>query len=274
MPPRQKKIRGGAVITKDTLIITLAPGQSIKTSPGAMIYMRGDINKGDVNVGPLSKAFGRMFSGENFFLTNYTSGAKGGTIALGLSFPGDIVQINLKPDESYRISKGCFLASTPNVEIAATVQAKGFISIGQEEGMVLPVVKCDKGTQGGIVWLGGYGSFERHELVDASDAITVDNGIFLACPNEMQYELVKLGKTLLSSFVGGEGIGMKFVGPGVVYTQSKNFNDFKFMMGQTPPTTVTGELANKAADVAAEGIWDRIVGNKGGARRRHKQATI
>ena len=189
MPSRATRKKEGesfeiskAEISKDVLTVPLTEGQVIKTSPGSLIYMRGDVKKGEVKVDGLGKAFGRIFSGQSFFLTSYTGGPNGGSVALSLAFPGDIIQIDLQPNESYRISKGCFLAGTNNVEISATTQIKGIIGIGQEEGVILPVVKCKDGTGSGTVWLGGFGHFKMHQL-KIDETIIVDNGIFLACPN-------------------------------------------------------------------------------------------
>lgn len=266
--PRRKK--GGAVsIVNDLLKIELANGQSVNTSPGALVYMRGDIQKGQVNLGSIGSAFARSFGSQDFFLTKYSGGPNGGTVAFSLSFPGDIVQIVLKPNESYRISKGCFLACSDNVVVSATTQIKGIIGVGQDEGVILPLV-TNKGDVDGVVWLGGFGSFERHDLRDASDTLVVDNGIFLACPNTMSYKLVQLGRSLWSSLAGGEGFGMEFRGPGVVYTQSKNFNEFLAFTARQPSTGVAQSAVNAVQKNVGEGIGNAISSwmTDGGKKRR------
>lgn len=275
--PRKTKLKGGAtVISNDILKIDIANGQAVQTSPGSLVYMRGDIEKGEVNVGSMKMAFARSFGAENFFLTRYVGGPKGGTIALSLSIPGDIVQLVLKPNDKYRISKGCFLASTDNVNISATIQTKGLIEIGQEEGAILPLVSNDSDSDG-IAWLGGFGSFEKHELKDESDVLVVDNGIFLACPNEMQYNIVKLGKSLWSSAMGGEGFGMEFRGPGVVYTQSKNFNEFIANINTTAaPRGVTSSMTDTMKQNTGEALGNAITGwmsSEGGKARSGGKST-
>lgn len=275
----RKKKGGAATILQDLLKIDLSAGQVVNTSPGSLVYMRGDIQKGNVNIGSIGKAFARAFAGEDFFLTKYTAGTKGGTVALSLSFPGNIVQIVLQPKESYRISKGCFLACTDNITISATPQWKGLIPVGQDEGVIMPKVTCD-GTSPGVVWLGGYGYFEKHELKDESDTLTVDNGVFLACPFNMPYKIVQLGTSVWSSFAGQEGFGMEFRGPGVVYTQSKNFNEFLMLVGTVPDTSITNaamnkvneNIGNKIGNVLTSFIDNRINGQpaEGGAKKRRK----
>lgn len=277
---RHKKKHGGtAEILNDLLKIHLVANQTILTSPGALIYMHGDIQKGEVHVGNIGKAFARSFGQQDFFLTRYVGGPNGGTIALSLTFPGDIVQIILQPNESYRISKGCFLASTDNITLSATTQWKGLIGVGQDEGVVLPVATCSADRPGAL-WLGGYGSFEKHELKDANDVLTIDNGIFLACPNQMQYSIVKLGRSLWSSFAGGEGFGMEFRGPGFVYTQSKNFQDFMMQVSKEPPKTIAQTVQNNVANKIGDKIGDAVTNaasswfsSDGGRRRRSAKKT-
>lgn len=41
----------------------------------------------------------------------------------------------------------------------------------------------------------------------------------------MNYTLNQIGNGVISSIFGGEGLGMKFTGPGYIYIQSKNIND-------------------------------------------------
>ena len=42
----------------------------------------------------------------------------------------------------------------------------------------------------------------------------------------MNYTIESLGKNILGTLLGGEVFGMKFVGPGTIYIQSKNLNNF------------------------------------------------
>lgn len=79
MPPRRKK-GGAATIKKDILVMDLINNQAINTSPGALVYMRGDVLKGQVNVGSIGNAFARSFGSEDFFLTKYVGGPKGGAL--------------------------------------------------------------------------------------------------------------------------------------------------------------------------------------------------
>jgi uncharacterized protein (TIGR00266 family) len=200
------------------LDIWLAKGQTIIADKHAMIYMDGEIDF-KTEMGKIKKALGRMLSGESMFLSHYTgtNPNKSQRISLGIPVPGDIVCLPLEPQKSWKVSRGCFLAGTSNVVVSGKLNPKGFFSIGQQEGGILQTVKVE--TEPGHVWLGSYGHIEKHEL-KAGESLYVDNENFLACPKEVDYSISKVGN-VKSLVLGGEGFAMKFVGPCVVYTQSK-----------------------------------------------------
>ena len=83
--------------------------------------------------------------------------------------------------------------------------------------------------------MAAYGSFKKIVLGQGEEII-IDNGYFLAAEKNFEYDVVKLGKTLTSSFFGGEGFGMKFVGPGTVYMQSKNLTNFALTLSSYMPS--------------------------------------
>lgn len=51
----------------------------------------------------------------------------------------------------------------------------------------------------------------------------------------MDHTIVNMEKTLTSAFFGGEGFGMKFVGPGILYIQSKNISNFAITLSSYMP---------------------------------------
>lgn len=211
------------------VVISLKFGDKILSSPSSLIYMKGDVEKGEISIGKsVIAAFSRAFAGEDMVMTSYKGGNKGGKVAFSSDIPGDIIKIKLQNNETYTISRTSFLCGSENIHISATVQPLGILGIGSGEGFILPTIKANGGA---VIWLAAFGSFERIEL-KTNEEIIIDNGIFLAAPSFMKYTLVKLGKSYISSFLGGEGFGMRFVGPGIIYTQSKNLNNFGQMMSR------------------------------------------
>lgn len=239
------------------IVISLKAGETVISSPSSLIYMKGDIEKGEIVIGKnVLSAFSRSFAGEDMFMTSYKGGQWGGDVAFSSDILGDVIKIQLKKDDEYTISRTSFLCGTENISISATVQPLDIRGIGSYEGFVLPKIKA---KSGGSVWLATFGSFERIDLAQ-NEEIIIDNGVFLAAQSHMNYTLVRLGKTFTSSFLGGEGFGMKFVGPGTIYIQSKNLNNFSQMMSRyigsvDKPRTFDGATGGTIVGAVANAIF-------------------
>ncbi len=237
------------------LEIDLPPGVVIKSSPGSLVYLRGDVEKGVVELGGVGKAVARALGGQDLFITTYRGGPSGdGKVAFGSPLPGDIIKIYLAPREAIIVSRGSFLCCTADLEVTATTRLKGILGVGQEEGFVLPVVQA--GDAGGTVWLCAYGTFKRIDLA-TNEKIVLDNGAFLACPVTLHYQIVQLGKTMFSSLAGGEGLGMEFVGPAALYMQSKNVNEFLGYIGAHSKSVRGG-----VKEGIGEGLFRGLFGSK------------
>ena len=204
------------------------------TTPGAVLYMKGDIEKGEVKFDNIKSGLWRLFGGESLFYSKYSGINNGGIIAVGTDLPGDIIDISINTNEEWYISRGSYLCSTTNIIIESVVKTQGFFGlIGSGEGGILPIIKTTDGNSGKF-WLGAYGSFEKIVL-KAQEKILVDNGYFLAAEKKMDYTIEKMGKTLTSSLFGGEGFGMQFIGPGILYIQSKNISNFAYILNSYMP---------------------------------------
>lgn len=226
-PPEYKvTIEGG---TFATMNVSLLEGQAILSDGGALAYMREGVDRGTLkNTGGVRAVLGRSLAGESAFTAKYSAlpgfDDEARTVSFAAGIPGDIVRLDLAPREKYFLSRGAYLASSPDVRITGKLNPLGILSIGQQEGFVLPNVINDSDTQAGIVWISGYGQSKRHDLL-AGQSMVVDNGLFLACSGTTLYKLVKIGRTFTSAFFSNEGLGMKFTGPCTLWTQSHNFLD-------------------------------------------------
>lgn len=220
-------IEGGPAFSE--LVVVLRPGQAILADGGALQHMRGGIERGQIKLGSggVLSALGRAFGGESLLLNRYVAKTDARDderrIAFASPFPGDALCLELAPGDEWTLSRGAFLASSEAMQVTGKLNMRGIVPFGQEEGLVLPKVRC-VGDGGGTLFVSAYGGCKKHELRHG-DELLVDNGLFLACPGSTSYQVVKLGKTLVSSLFGREGLGMRFVGPCTVYTQSRNFND-------------------------------------------------
>lgn len=218
-------IRGAPAFAE--LEVTLALGQTILADGGAMTLLREGVGLGEIKTGGVLNAITRGVSGESVFLNTYTGLSTGERqITFAAAYPGDMKFMPLVAGDEYVVARGSFLASSPNVTVTGKPNWRGVLPWGQDTGFVLPRVTC--GPDGpGCFWLSGYGTIREHVLQQGQQLI-VNNGRFLAAsqhgPGPM-YTVVQLGKTLMSTILGSEGLGMQFVGPCVVYTQSHDFDD-------------------------------------------------
>lgn len=282
MPRKSGKKTGGQLIheTKGApgsnyILFSLKENQTILSSPGSLIYLQGSIEKGTIKTGSLFQAFARSFGGEDFFITSYKGLKGGGKIAFGSYIPGDILKIDLKVGEEYTISRSSFMCGTENIEISSRIIARGFFGFGTEEGFVMPTIKAINGDAS--FWLSNYGTFEKITL-QPNETIIIDNGIFLASPSHMNYTLEQLGNSVISSIFGGEGLGMKFTGPGEIYIQSKNFNDLCSLISKyvSAGTTTNNVAVNNVTDKAIEGFegFDGIGDFEGGRKKRQMKKKV
>jgi uncharacterized protein (AIM24 family) len=232
--------------------------------------MREGVQRGSVEVGGFGKMIGRALGGQSLFLVRY-KGLPGfpsdasRSVTFASSTPGDVLHLRMRPGERWTISRDSYLAGSPNVTVSGRLNWRGAFEVGQEEGLVLPSLECAATVSGGpdaggCAWLASYGRFKRHELL-AGQTLLVDNGLFLACSSSgSPYKVTRLGKSWTSSLLGGEGLGMQFDGPAIVYTQSHNFNDLAALVASRMPDGGGGAVGIGAA----VGLGAMLLGETGG----------
>ena len=99
----------------------LAPGESIKVEPGAMVSQSLGLDlktgmSGGGGLGGFLKSMAKAaLGGESFFLNTFTAGQGGGWVSLAPSAPGDIKSFDIAPGSNIFMQGGAFLACTHNV---------------------------------------------------------------------------------------------------------------------------------------------------------------
>ena len=195
----------------------LDAGDSITCEVGAMIAMSTGItvettSKSRGGGGGIMKGIKRMFTGENFFLNHFTAQQSNQTLLIGPTMIGDCIHHPLRSG-SMVVQGSSWLASSSNIDIDATW--RGFSSaIFSGESMFW--VKCS-GT--GDLFLSSYGAIYP---IQVDGEYTVDTGHIVAFEDTLQFKIGKAGKSLIGSFLGGEGLVCKFQGQGKLYCQSHN----------------------------------------------------
>lgn len=209
------EITGGKAFS--VVRITLEkPGQQVRAEGGAMVYMDGHINMETKSAGGVMRGLKRKFSGESMFQNFFSipEGAPPGMVAFAPGCPGSIIHMHLDQGETWTLSRDAYICGTPSVSV--TSKLGGFKSMLGGEGLVLTKIIAEAE---GDVWMGGYGFIEKHELAEGQEFV-VDNGVMLAFQSHMQHKVSKVGGKK-SFFLGGEGIVIRYTGPGIVYTQNR-----------------------------------------------------
>lgn len=204
--------------------IKLGAGETTVVEGGAMIAMSDNVSvqttthqKGG---GGLLKGLGRMLAGESFFLNHYTAGAAGGEVWAAATLAGDMLQYDLK-GENLIVQGGSFVACEPSVSIDLGWQ--GLKSLFSGERMFWVHLK---GT--GKVLLSSFGAIYP---IAVSGETIVDSGHIVAFQETLTFKPTKAGKSWMQSFLGGEGIVLKFSGRGTVWCQSHNPRGFGRLLG-------------------------------------------
>lgn len=219
---------------------------SILIDNGRLLYVEQGSEKDDqvnnkaIVQGSAIKSIKRSFlSNENIFITKYTGSNSGKPVKIhfGGASPGDITRIVIKPNESFTLSSGSFVAGSSNLNISARLNVRGIFS---GEGIGLTLIK-NKSSKNGHVYIGCFGKASQLKVKTGSEVL-LDNGAYLASKNingEKAYTLTKL-KGIKSFFLSGEGILMKFKNTSnedmIVYTQSRNLNNFAEILGPYLPS--------------------------------------
>lgn len=205
--------------------LTLQQGESITCEIGAMIAMSSGFevqttarNKG--GGGGILKGIKRMFAGENFFLNHFTATAANQTLFIGPTMLGDVMHFPLRG--TLIVQGSSWLASAAGVDIDATWQGLGKALFSGERAFW---VKC---SGAGDLFLSSFGAIYP---IDVNGQYTVDTGHIVAFEDTLQFSIGKAGKSLIGSFLGGEGLVCKFNGQGRLFCQSHNPPSFGKLLG-------------------------------------------
>lgn len=206
--------------------LTLQAGETVTCEVGAMIAMSNGFNVETTSRdrgggGGITKGLKRMFAGENFFLNHFTATASDQTLIIGPSLLGDIMHYPLTGG-TLVVQGSSWLASSAGIDIDATWQGLGK-ALFSGEGMFW--VKC---SGSGDLLLNSFGAIHR---IDVRGEHVVDTGHIVAFEETLQFSIGKASKSLVGSFLGGEGLVCKFSGQGKLYCQSHNPPSFGKLLG-------------------------------------------
>ena len=193
-------------------ICYLASGESIITEKGAMSWMSPNMQM-QTNGGGLGKMFSRALQGEAMFQNIYTAMGGDGMIAMGSSFPGDIMVLDVSQG-SVIAQKSAFLASENTVTQEIFFKKKLGAGLFGGEGFIM-----QKFSGSGKVILEIDGSVMMYQL-EAGQSMLIDTGCLAVMDATVNMEIESV-KGLGNKLLGGEGFfNTKVTGPGRIWLQT------------------------------------------------------
>lgn len=198
--------------------IALQQSESLFTQSGGMSWQTDGITMATNARGGLLKGFGRMLSGESFFMATYTA-TRDATIAFSSTVPGSILPVDIAQWGSLTIQKGSFLCAEESVAMEVAFTKKFSSGLFGGEGFILQRL-----SGRGMAWLEIDGDLVEKTLAPG-EVLKVDTGNVVAFEDSVRYEIETI-KGLGNIFFGGEGLFLtKLTGPGKVVLQTLSFGD-------------------------------------------------
>ena len=212
-------------------LVHLEPGEEFVSESGAMFRASSNV---DVDVTTKSRGKGgilggikRLLSAESFFFSTYRlNGGASGEVGLAPTLQGDVQAIEMDGTSTWYCAGGSYLGSSGGIGVETQFQGMKGLFTG-ESIFFLQV------SGAGVLLVNAFG---RVQPIDVDGELTVDTGHLVAFEEALQYTISKAGGSWMRSFLGGEGVVMKFRGRGRVYVQSHNPREFgKVLGGKLPP---------------------------------------
>ncbi len=210
------------------LKVKLGRGECIKAESGAMVAMSSTCEVEGKLEGGLLGGLGRMFTGESFFFQTIKASCGEGEALLAPVTLGDIVDVALEGSYVMCVQKGSFLAAEQGIQIDTKIQN---LAGGLFSGEGFFIIKM---SGIGNAFLSSYGAIHPINLSEGEEVI-IDNGHLVAWPDYMQYSVEKASSGWISSFTSGEGLVLRFRGPGPVLIQTRNVKSFVDWMKSLVP---------------------------------------
>lgn len=209
----------------------LEPGESVRAEASAMVGMTRNLSittDGPMGGrGGLLGSFKRaMLGGETFFTNTFTARGTPGHVILAPTLSGDMVSIDLRPGSALYIQGSSYVAAPDSVQLDTRWQGlKGFFS-GESIFFL-------EASGRGPVLVNAFGAIETHEL---DGELIVDTGHLVAFESGIDYEVTKASRGWIASYLSGEGLVLRMRGPGRLYLQSRNPNEYgQAMASRLPP---------------------------------------
>ncbi|MBW2987818.1 TIGR00266 family protein [Candidatus Woesearchaeota archaeon] len=197
-----------------TVNIELKKGEKVFSQTGGMSWMSNNLDMDTGIRGGFWRGIKRLFSGESFFLTNFSCIAGTGIITFSSEYPGKIIPVQINKGKEYICQKDAFLCAENGVNLDVHFRARVARGLFGGEGFVLQKLS-GKGTA--FVNFGG----EVVELnLKKGQEIKIDTGHVAMYEPSVDYDVAVI-RGIKNIIFGSEGLFFATLkGPGKVWLQS------------------------------------------------------
>jgi uncharacterized protein (TIGR00266 family) len=197
--------------------VVLGPEETCRAESGAMMATSGGVTVESKAEGGFMKSLKRsVLSGESFFQTTFKAPSNGGWADFTTRLPGDVVVFDVS--EGFNLTKGAYLCS----DAAVTIDTSwgGFKNMwGGEGGFLIHA------TGSGPVAAACYGALDTIDLADG-EQLVLDSGHLVGYQGTITFTTRQVSKGIMQTLKSGEGLVMEFTGPGRIYAQTRNADEF------------------------------------------------
>jgi len=196
--------------------VYLQPGKQVIADGGSMIWMDGGVPMQTGIPGGCCAGCKRSCAGESCCQNTFNGPGK---VSFGYDLPGDMMPFGVTENEAWILTAKAFVAGSANIHVDSRFTGCTACCCGRE-GSFFTLVKCTPGTGPGLFFAAGFGAVVRNDVA-AGQSLYISPGLFFAAHHQTALEVSTPGGCI-SFCYGQQGFVMKFTGPGVVYTQSRD----------------------------------------------------
>src|SRR5476649_2328823 len=204
--------------TLPVLEIGLEQGDNIVSEPGRFSWMSPNVRLQTSARTAGAKGFfgviGRALSGGGLFMNEYESTGGQAMVAFASKVPGSIMEVRVRPGQSYMIHRHGFLCATAGVELTIGFQRSLGAGIFGGEGMVLQKLGGDA-----TAWVELGGEIVCYDLAPG-ESLNVHPGHIGMFEDTVNFDIT-LMPGLKNAIFGGDGLFIaRLTGPGKIWLQT------------------------------------------------------
>jgi len=242
--------------TLPVLEMTLAANESIVSEPGELSWMSANVSlRTSTAMAGQSGVFGvlkRAIGGGSIFMTEFTPQGGPGMVAFAAKIPGQILDIDVAPNQGYMCHKHGFVCATPGVELSIGFQQSLGAGVFGGNGFILQKIA---GTAKAWVELGG--EIVVYDL-QPNQQLLVHPGHVGMFQEQVRFEITML-RGIKNILFGSDGLFLaKLTGPGRVWLQSMTLANLAHAIaGYLGRETTTSAVGGGVAGAMLKGLLDQ-----------------